>query len=248
MLPMWLMMSFWLGLVAVSAILAFQKWQRTNNFLKKQMFYLWLGAIFVFTGDTVHTIGFTVSEYTGNPTGLIEVFGTLFELRTFSLFFDGLMFMVYYGLWALFIVTRYQQGQFEIYDKISVGLAMAAMVFILPGAIPNALGIYTLEYDIAIWAPHTILFIVFGLMTVWKLIRCSRYALAQTSEAIIQTQERALSITGIGFALSFVFFIITLALIPLSEKFGLLMIPKTVAYVVAFWYVIKGVILPTPQA
>jgi len=247
-MSMWIIMIFWLGIVAASAVLAFKKWQRTYDFLKKQMFYLWLGGTFVFIGDLLHTIGYTISAYTGNPTGLIEVFGTPFESRTFSLFFDGLVFMVYYTLWAFFIVARYQQGQFNNRDKTTIGLAMGAIILILPGAIPHALGIYTLQYDIAIWAPHIILFLIFGLMTVGKLIRCSMLVLAQTSDGIIKTQERALRTIGISLLFSFLFFILTLALLPYNEMFGLFMIPKTAAYIVAFTYVIKGVILSTPEA
>lgn len=246
-LSTWALMIFWLGFVIVSAVTAFLKWQNTNDFLKKQMFYLWMGAAFVFTGDMLHTVAFTVSNYTGNPTGPVEIFGTTFEFRTFAMFFDSLVFMIYYALWALFIVARYQHGQFKTYDKTSIGLAVAAIFLILPGAVPNALGIYTLEYNIAIWAPHTFLFIVFGAMTVWKLIKCSRNALSQTSDQTIQTQERALFAVGIGFSFSFLFFTLTLALIPFNNMFGLFMIPKTFAYMVAFFSLIKGVIMPTPE-
>jgi len=204
--PMWGLMIIWLGFVAASVILAFKKWQKTEDLLKKQMFYLWFGGTLVFIGDSLHTVAFTVSIFTGDQTGPINVFGTIFEFRTFAMFFDALVFMIYYALWALFIVVRYQQGQFASYDKISFGLAMAAIVLILPGAVPNALGIYTLNYNIAIWAPHMIFFVTFGVMTVLKLIRCSRHALTHTSDTVIQTQERALSIAGIGFAFSFLFF------------------------------------------
>jgi peptidoglycan/LPS O-acetylase OafA/YrhL len=160
------------------------------------------------------------------------------------MFFDGLVFIVYYALWALFIVARYQQGQFEISDKIRVGMAVAAALLILPGVVPNAFGLYTLDYDIAIWSPHMVLFVVFGVLTVFKLIRCSRRELKQTSDSIIQTQERALSIVGIGLAFSFLFFILSLALIPVNEKLAMFMIPKTFAYMTAFIYLIKGVIIP----
>ena len=78
------------------------------------------------------------------------------------MFFDALVFMLYYALWALFIISRYQQGKPTSYDKVSLCLAATAMALLLPGAVPNALGVYTLEYNIAIWAPHIILFIVFG--------------------------------------------------------------------------------------
>ena len=248
LVPMWLLMIFWLGLVGVSGFLAFKKWQKTTGSTKKQMFILWLGPVFVFIGDALHTVAFTVSTYTGDTTGCIEVFGTIFEFRTFAMFFDGLVFIVYYAMWALFIVERYHQGRFDLFDKIRVGLAVAAIALILPGAIPNALGIYTLEYNIAIWAPHMVLFIVFGLMTVWKLISCSRHAFAQAADGITKTQEKALSVAGKGFVFSFLFFILSLGLIPVNEMFGLFMIPKTFAYVVAFFSLIKGVILPAPQA
>jgi hypothetical protein len=164
------------------------------------------------------------------------------------MFFDALVFMVYYALWALFIVSRYQQGKPVSYDKVSLGLAVTAMVLILPGAVPNALGVYTLDYDIAIWAPHIILFIIFGVMTVLKLIRCSRHAFKEASDPVIQTQERALSIAGIGFAFSFLFFTIFLLLTTLSSEPGIFMILKTFAYMLAFFYVIKGFILSIPEA
>jgi len=244
----WVLMMLWLAFVVVSGVLAFRKWKKTGGSIQVQMLYLWIGAAIVFTGDFLHTIAGTISTYTNNATGPIHVLGTIFEFRTFAMFFDALVFMIYYTLWALFIVTRYQQGTFKSYDKISISLAAAAIVLILPGAVPNALGIYTLEYDIAIWSPHIILFIVFGVMTVYKLISCSRYAVTQTADPVIQTQERALSNAGIGFAFSFLFFFLSLALLPINELFAMFMIPKTFAYMFAFFYLIKGVILSTSKA
>jgi hypothetical protein len=244
----WVLMMLWLAFVVASGVLAFKKWKKTEGSMRVQMLYLWIGAAVVFAGDFLHTIAATISTYTNDPTGPISVLGTTFEFRTFAMFFDALVFMVYYTLWALFIVTRYQQGLFKSYDKISIGLASAAMVLILPGAMPNALGIYTLEYNIAIWAPHIFLFIIFGIMTVYKLISCSRYALTQTSNPLTQAQERALSNTGFGFAFSFLFFFLSLALIPVNELFAMFMIPKTFAYMFAFFYLIKGVILSTAEA
>ncbi len=243
LVPMWTLMTLWLVLVVTSAVLAFQKWQHLQGSLKKQMLYLWLGATIVFTGDSLHSVAATISTLTDNPTGPITILGSVFEFRTFAMFFDAMVFMVYYTLWALFITTRYQQGQLEPYDRISIGLAIAAMLFLLPGAVPNAFGIYTLDYNIAPWAPHIILFEVFGVMTVWKLIRCSRNALKHTSDSITQTQERALSIAGTGFLFSFLFFFLFLALAQTS----IFMILKTFAYMTAFVYLIKGVIIPTPK-
>ena len=243
----WVLMLLWLAFVVVSGVVAFRKWQKTEGSAQVQMLYLWIGAAVVFTGDFLHTIAATISTYTDNATGPIHVLGGIFEFRTFAMFFDALVFMVYYTLWALFIVVRYQQGTFKSYDKISISLAAAAIVLILPGAVPNALGIYTLEYDIAIWAPHIILFMVFGVMTVYKLISCSRYAVTQTADPVVQQQERALSKTGIGFAFSFLFFFLSLALLPVNELFAMFMIPKTFAYMFAFYHLIKGVLLSTAE-
>ena len=243
----WVLMMVWLAFVVVSGVMAFKKWNNTGGSVRRQMLYLWIGAAIVFTGDFLHTVAATISTYTNNATGPINVWGAIFEFRTFAMFFDALVFIVYYTLWALFVVTRYQQGQFKSYDKVVVGLAVAAMLLILPGAVPNALGIYTLEYDIAIWAPHIILFIAFGLMTVYKLISCSRHAAIHTAGLLMQTQERALSKAGIGFAFSFLFFFLSLALLPINERYAMFMIPKTFAYMFAFFYLITGVILPTVE-
>ena len=243
----WVLMLLWLSFVVVSGVVAFRKWKKTGGRVQVQMLYLWIGAAIVFTGDFLHTVAATVSAYTSDATGPIHVLGTVFEFRTFAMFFDALVFMVYYTLWSLFIVNRYQEGTFKAHDKISVSLAALAIVLILPGAVPNALGIYTLEYDIAIWSPHIILFMVFGLMTVYKLIRCSRYALVQAADPVIQKQEKALSRTGIGFAFSFLFFFLSLALLPINEKLAMFMIPKTFAYMYAFFHLITGVLLPTAE-
>ena len=149
----WVLMVPWLSLVVVSGIMAFKKWQKTNGSLKKQMFYFWFGALVVFTGDFIHTISATITTYTGDPVGSINVLGSIFEFRTFAMFFDGVVFMIYYGLWALFIM-------------------------------------------------------------------------------------------GISFVFSFLFFILSLGLRPINPKFAMFMIPKTFAYMTAFYYLIKGVIRP----
>jgi hypothetical protein len=243
----WTLMMVWLAFVAVSAAAAFKKSRRTQGAIRLQMSCLWIGSAIVFAGDLLHLIGGTISTYTGNPTGPVHMAGTVFEFRTFSMFFDALVFIIYYTLWILFIVTRYQQGVFRSYDKTSAGLASAAIVLILPGVVPNAMGIYTLQYDIAIWAPHIILFIIFGGMTVYKLISCARTDLAQASTPLIRTQEAALLRTGIGFAFSFLFFFLSLSLMPINELFGMFMIPKTFAYLFAFFHLITGVIAPVPE-
>ena len=188
--PMWVLMVLWLTLVAVSGVLAYQKWQKTTGAIRAQLLYLWVGATIVFVGDLLHTIAFTVSTYTDNPTVPVTILGSIFEFRTFAMFFDALVFMVYYALWALFIVSRYQHGKRASYDKVSLGLAVTAMVLILPGVVPNALGVYTLEYNIAIWAPHIILFIVFGVMFQACLQTSIRPGNTNTGKGVVNYRNR----------------------------------------------------------
>ena len=72
-------------------------------------------------------------------------------------------------------------------------MALTAALLILPGMAPNAFGIFTLEYDIAIWSPHMLLFIVFGPWTVWQLAALSQAAAAELPDPAVQGQERALT-------------------------------------------------------
>ena len=71
--PMWVLMVLWLTLVAVSGVLAYQKWQKTTGAIRAQLLYLWVGATIVFVGDLLHTIAFTVSTYTYNQTGPVTI-------------------------------------------------------------------------------------------------------------------------------------------------------------------------------
>jgi len=240
----WAIMVIWLGMVIYSGILAVKAWRCAEGLLKRQMLYLWLGPVFVVAGDFIHSIAFTVAKYTGDQTGPIAVGGSVFEFRTFAMFVDGLAFILYYGLWALFVVARYRGGVFSRLDRVLTGMAAAAAVLILPGAVPNALGIYSLEYDIAIWSPHMALFIVFGPVTVWQLMRLSQHAAAQATESSVQAQERALTRMCYFLFASFAFFALTLSLIPFNVKFSMFMIPKTFAYMTAFYFLIKGFLAP----
>lgn len=149
------------------------------------MFYLWFGGLLVFAGDLVHTIAFTITIYTGDPKGTAEIADKMFEVPTFAMFFDGLIFMVYYFLWSLLIVDRYQKDKFYIYDKAVFTMAFTAMTHILPGAVPNDFGIYTLEYNISIFSPRSFLFVIFGLMTVVKLVHQSGNAIKAANDSVI---------------------------------------------------------------
>jgi hypothetical protein len=242
--PLWGIMIIWLGMVICSGIIAFKVWRRAVGQLKRQMFYLWIGPIWVVIGDFIHSIAFTVAKYTGDPTGPIPVMGSVFEFRTFAMFFDGLAFILYYGLWALFVAARYRHGVFILSDRVRILMAITAAILLLPGMVPNALGIYSLEYDIAIWSPHMLLFIIFGPWAVWELLQLSRATAAEASDLVVQAQEQALSRFCCCLLFSFLFFALTLSLRPLNEKFSLFMIPKTFAYMSAFYYLIKGFLAP----
>jgi hypothetical protein len=52
---------------------------------------------------------------------------------------------------------------------------------------------------------------------------------------------------GAGFTFSFLFFFLSLALIPVNGIFGMFMIPKTFAYMFAFYHLIKGFIATVPE-
>jgi len=222
----WILMMVWLSFVAMSASAAFKKWNRTQGAMRLQMCCLWIGSVMVFAGDLLHLIGVTISTYTGDPTGPVTVAGAVFEFRTFSMFFDALVFIVYYTLWILFIVTRYQQGIFQFYDKISTGLAVAAVVLILPGVIPNALGIYSVNYIIAIWAPHITLFIIFGGMTVYKLIGCARAAMARHQTRSFGRRKRHCSVPGLVLLFHSCFFSSPCPLCPSMNCSACLWFPK----------------------
>ncbi len=52
----------------------------------------------------------------------------------------------------------------------------------------------------------------------------------------------------ISFAFSFLFFALSLGLLPVNENFAMFMIPKTFAYMTAFVCLIRNVIRPVPAA
>lgn len=247
-LPMFLAsMTFWLSLVGICAYLAFKKWRRTDPFWKQQMLYLWLGSAFVFVGDLLHTVAYSISLINGDIGGTIHIQGSPFELWTFVVALECIVFMIYYALWTPFIVARYQGGRYEIRDKSMIVMAVMAVILVLPGLKPNAFGIYTQTYDLALWAPHTALYFVFALMTIHKLAKSSKEAISRSSEVAIQEQERALFMVTICFVFSFVFYGLTLALLPLNPLFGSIMAIKTFAYCIAFYTLIRKVVMITPN-
>jgi hypothetical protein len=136
---------------------------------------------------------------------------------------------------------------FNLSDKVRIGMAIGAAVLILPGMVPNALGIYSLEYDIAIWAPHILLFIVFGPATIWQLLRLSQRAASNAADAQGKMQERALTKVSYCLLVSFVCFVLTLALAPFTPKSSVFMIFKTFAYMTAFYFLIKGFLAPAAR-
>jgi hypothetical protein len=85
----------WTIMVICSGMLAVKVWSQAEGLLKRQLFYLWQGPVLVVTGDFINSMAFTVAKDTGDPTGPIMVMGSVFEFRTFAMFFDGLAFILY---------------------------------------------------------------------------------------------------------------------------------------------------------
>lgn len=151
-----------------------------------------------------------------------------------SLFIDGLAFIFYYTMWTFVLSSRYQEGKLFLYDKITLGIASFSMLTALMSPYISITGI---NYVIAAYSLHMLSFAIFGLMVVGKLIYKSNKARKIDSQ--YKAEEKLLLITGWGFVASFLFFILTLALLPIDSMFGLFMIPKTLAYMVSFGAIIK---------
>jgi hypothetical protein len=224
-----ILMAIWLSLVAIVAFYAIKKANISEGFRKIQFLLLSLGTIVVFIGDFIHTIGLDIGLIKGDA-GLINLssWGTI-ETQSLALFLDSLVFIFYYAMWALIISFRYQEGKFTLYDKIVLGLASFSFLTALFSPYINISGI---NYIVSIYSLHMLSFVIFGIMTVAKLIFTTNRTKKQESK--YQKEEKLLNITGWGFIFSFLFFVLTLGLIPLNTKFGMFMIPKTFAYMVSF--------------
>ncbi len=240
-LPLWILMIIWLSLVVYISILSYYKIQVTTGNIRKQMKYIFYGMVLIFIGDSIHTIGFTYKAVTGNKNGTINIFGANFQLSSFSLWFDGTIFIIFYLIFEYFIITRYQDTELYTIDKWIIGMAITSIILILPGIIPNAFGIYTQEYIIAAYSPHEILFMIFGILVVFKLINHTQFTICKTDDEIIKEQEHYLQITGYSLIFSFLFFLLTLTHLPMSPLFGMFMIPKTIAYFISFYYLSKAI-------
>ena len=234
--PTIIMMIIWLLLVFVTMVSAYGKTKSSEGLERKQYLYIAVMSILVILGDSLHTVADTLRILTGDPTGPIAVLGGTYPLRTFAMFFDTLMFMLFYLLWHLIVVARYEEGKMQRYDQAVIGLAVLGIITVLPTALVD---IFPLEYTISIIAPHNLLFMAFGALFVIKLIQKSREQLTAHPES---KKERALQFIGISFVFSFIFYFLTLALLPVSTVFGYFMIPKTVAYLVAYYFILTGVV------
>lgn len=236
-LPSTIMMFFWLVLVGYTAYKLFKRSRELEGNDKKSLNFLFEGFVIIFIGDLLHTIGFDISVINGDPAGTINFFGGIMQVRLFALFFDGLAFIVFYMMWAFFIVYRYQDGEFKTYDKIVVTLSLLAFFFMLSSPYIESSIIY---YEVAWFGPHMILFVLFGGMTVYKLLMESNKR--RKGEGEDAREEKHLFFTAWGFVFSFVFFILTIVLLPIDSSFGMFMIPKTFAYAFALGALIRGLL------
>ncbi|MHA1667860.1 MAG: hypothetical protein ACTSUR_04300 [Candidatus Heimdallarchaeaceae archaeon] len=224
------LMVFWLILVFVVAYLAISKSQHSKGFQKIQFNLLGVATIIVFLGDLIHTIGFDITSITADYEGILPLssWGAV-KVHTLSLFIDGVAFIIYYAFWLFILVYRYQDGNFTSYNKVTLSLTLFSL---LTALFSPFISIQGLDYIISIYSLHILSFIVFGLMVVGKLIFLSKQN--KSKESIKKKEELLLNITGWGFIVSFLFFVLALVLLPLNAKYGLLMVPKTLAYMVSF--------------
>lgn len=237
LLPTFILMAFWLSLVGVTGFLAYKKKkQASSELLRKQLNFISISSIPVIVGDLAHTAGFAMSVIKSSDAGPISIFGTTFPLRNFAMPFDLIMFSFFYLLFFLFAITRYQDWNFKIFDKILVGFFALTVVALLP-----CLFVYniSMDYTLLIYSPHMLLFIGTSLIAVSKLVRLSRDEFKRSDDE----KDKNIMKVGVMFIVSFVFFIGTIALLPLDSRFGMLMIPKTFAYIAAYFYILKGFVL-----
>ncbi|MHA1853500.1 MAG: hypothetical protein ACTSUF_08320 [Candidatus Heimdallarchaeaceae archaeon] len=231
LIGMIVLMSVWLSLVAYTIYSAYRKAKFEKDLNRKRQFNL-IGTAFViiFFGDLMHTIGFSVkSQQSETTASILTLFGKTLSIYEASLFIDGLAFVIFYAMWEIFLVLRYNNGNYKAYDKIILGLVIASIVFYLFAPYyENSV----VAYEVLIYSPHVLCFLIFGLMVVGKLIVQS-FKNKEATDEIIKLEERSLYITAWAFVFSFIFFILTLALLPINSKFGMMMIPKTAVYMVA---------------
>ncbi len=237
LLPTFILMGFWLSLVGVTGFWAYKKKKEASfELLKKQFNFIYLSSILVIIGDLVHTAGFTMSVTKGSESGPISLFGTTFPLRNFALPFDLIMFSLFYLLFFLFTIARYQDWGLKRSDKILIGLFGLTIVALVP-----CLFVYdiSIDYMLSIYAPHMLLFIGVSLIAITKMIRSSRAEFKIDGDE----KDKNMMMAGIMFTISFIFFTGTITFLPFDSRFGMLMIPKTFAYIAAYFYILKGFIL-----
>ncbi|MHA1414895.1 MAG: hypothetical protein ACTSRR_01400 [Candidatus Heimdallarchaeaceae archaeon] len=185
-------------------------------------------------GDLLHTISSDINIANRENSGAVGLLGGTFEIHTFTLFFDGLAFIIFYMMWYLFIIYRYQEGKLKKYDKIVLTLAILSIIFILASPYIDS---NIIDYDVAWFSPHVILFTIFGIMVVGKLMYETNKRKSEEEK-----DEKFLYLTSWGFVVFFLFFILTLVLIPIDSAFGMMMIPKTFAYAFALITLNKGLV------
>lgn len=232
------LMSLWLALVLTTATLLAKRRKLLDGTAKKSYGFLFEAFVIIFIGDFLHTIGAVLNvAFENGKADQLNIFGGTAKIYSFTLFFDGLAFILFYLMWAFFVIYRYQEGKYTTYDKIVVIVGLLAIFFMLtsPYIETNAVP----YYEVAWYGPHMILFVLLGGMVVGKLMTES-YKRKKTGEN--QSEEKYLFLTAWGFVFSFVFFILTIVLLPIDTSYGMFMIPKTFAYAFALICLIKGLL------
>jgi len=219
------LMSLWLSLLIITIIFAYKKYSKTEEKnIKSQFLILLIAFTIIFFGDLVHTIGLDISISLNDPLGTLTIFNGSFAFQKFALFFDNFAFIIFYTIWELFVIQRYKNNKLDWIDTIILILATIAIFSILFSPFYTLVNI---NYIVAIYAIHNIAFIIFGLLTVLNLLLNAKNKMKSEPT---RKDEKSLYLVAWGFIISFLFFILTLALLPINNKFGMMMIPKTFAY------------------
>jgi len=231
----------WLIPLYIAMITAFKRYRAESESNKKQQF-LFIGLTFLTLaiGDVFHGIGMYLQLATNNTLAPVQLFGTTIYIEPISLIFDSVMVTLFYIFWQMFMIWRYQNEKLHNIDYVLLIMALIRLVMIFMPY--NWWGLTAPPGELNLRPIHNAFFIAFGLIVVARTMLYARATENTVEDATIKKQEHAIFLTGICFILSFAFYTLTIALIPIMPAAGMFMIPKTFAYMAAVIIVYKDIL------
>lgn len=231
----------WLIPLYIAMITAFRKYfAETNQNLKKQYFFIGFTFLTLAIGDVFHGLGMYLQLATNNKLAPVQLFGSTIYIEPISLIFDSVMVTLFYMFWQFFMVWRYQNEKLLNIDYVLLLMAFIRLVMIFMPY--NWWGLTPPPGELNLRPIHNTFFILFGLIVVIRTMLYSRDAKKVSEDPVIQKQEYAIFLTGFCFIISFLFYTLTIALIPINPAAGMLMIPKTFAYIAAIIIIYKDIL------